>query len=211
MSTPAGVESRSDRRKRRNRQALIEAGYQVMAEKGIDAATMSEIAERADVGAGTVYNYFASKDDLATCVMEQVMDRLAQRIEAVTNTFDDPAQVYAFGIRNVMKAATTDHRWRWLLRRSEVIAGAMYRVMGPYAIRDIRNAVAANRYRVEDSELAWRQATHAIVGFSLAVCDGKLPADKIDEAVVNLLGMVGVSRNEAWEIARRPCPDLPRE
>ena len=211
MSTPAGVESRSDRRKRRNRQALIEAGYQVMAEKGIDAATMSEIAERADVGAGTVYNSFASKDDLATCVMEQVMDRLAQRIEAVTNTFDDPAQVYAFGIRNVMKAATTDHRWRWLLRRSEVIAGAMYRVMGPYAIRDIRNAVAANRYRVEDSELAWRQATHAIVGFSLAVCDGKLPADKIDEAVVNLLGMVGVSRNEAWEIARRPCPDLPRE
>jgi AcrR family transcriptional regulator len=172
---------------------------------------MSEIAERADVGAGTVYNYFASKDDLATRVMEQVMDRLAQRIEAVTNTFDDPGQVYAFGIRNVMKAATTDHRWRWLLRRSEVIADAMYRVMGPYAIRDIRNAVTGGRYRVEDAEMAWRQATHAIVGFSLAVCDGKLPAGKIDEAVVNLLGMVGVPRQEAWEIARRPSPELPEE
>jgi AcrR family transcriptional regulator len=211
MSVQQAAESRSDRRKRRNRQALIEAGYHVMAEKGIDAATMSEIAERADVGAGTVYNYFASKDDLATRVMEQVMNRLAQRIEAVTNTFDDPGQVYAFGIRNVMKAATTDHRWRWLLRRSEVIADAMYRVMGPYAIRDIRNAVAAGRYRVEDPEMAWRQATHAIVGFSLAVCDGKLTAGKIDEAVVNLLGMVGVPRQEAWEIARRPCPELPGE
>ena len=211
--TDAGqvVETRSVRRKRRNRQALIEAGYFVMAEKGIDAATMSEIAERADVGAGTVYNYFASKDELATRVMEQVMDRLAQRIEAVTNTFDDPGQVYAFGIRNVMKAATTDHRWRWLLRRSEVIADAMYRVMGPYAIRDIRNAVAAGRYEVEDPEMAWRQATHAIVGFSLAVCDGKLPSGKIDEAVVNLLGMVGVPRNEAREISSRPCPDLPHE
>ncbi|MET0278048.1 MAG: helix-turn-helix domain-containing protein [Pseudorhodoplanes sp.] len=211
MSMEQAVETRSDRRKRRNRQALIEAGYHVMAEKGIDAATMSEIAERADVGAGTVYNYFASKDDLATRVMEQVMDRLAQRIEAVTNTFDDPGQVYAFGIRNVMKAATTDHRWRWLLRRSEVIADAMYRVMGPYAIRDIRNAVTGGRYRVEDAEMAWRQATHAIVGFSLAVCDGKLPAGKIDEAVVNLLGMVGVPRQEAWEIARRPSPELPEE
>lgn len=211
MDVQPAAESRSDRRKRRNRQALIEAGYHVMAEKGIDAATMSEIAERADVGAGTVYNYFASKDDLATRVMEQVMNRLAQRIEAVTNTFDDPGQVYAFGIRNVMKAATTDHRWRWLLRRSEVIADAMYRVMGPYAIRDIRNAVAAGRYRVEDPEMAWRQATHAIVGFSLAVCDGKLIAGKIDEAVVNLLGMVGVPRQEAWEIARRPCPELPEE
>ena len=131
MPAAQHTETRIDRRKRRNRQALIEAGYEVMARKGIDAATMSEIAELADVGAGTVYNYFASKDELAIGVMEQVMDRLAQRIEAVTNSFSDPAQVYAFGIRNVMKAAISDQRWRWLLRRSEVIAGAMYRVMGP--------------------------------------------------------------------------------
>jgi AcrR family transcriptional regulator len=211
MAQAQATESRNARRKRRNRQALVEAAHTVMAEKGIDAATMSEIADLADVGAGTVYNYFASKDDLAMQVMEDVMDRLAQRIEAVTDTFDDPAQVYAFGIRNVMKAATTDRRWSWLLRRSEVIADAMYRVMGPYAIRDLRNAVAAGRYQVEDPEMAWRQATHAIVGFSLAVCDGKLAPGKIDEAVVNLLGMVGVPRVEAWEIALRPCPDLPRE
>jgi AcrR family transcriptional regulator len=205
------LETRSERRKRKNRQALIDAGYEVIAKKGIDAATMSEIAELADVGAGTVYNYFASKDELVMCVMEQVMDRLSQRIEAVTNTFTDPAQVYAFGIRNVMIAATTDQRWRWLLRRSEVIADAMYHVMGPYAIRDIRQAVKAGRYRVEDPELAWRQATHAIAGFSLAVCEKNILPGKMDEAVVNLLGMVGVVRDEAWEIARRPCPALPPE
>jgi len=208
INAAQNVETRSDRRKRRNRQALIEAGYAVMATKGIDAATMSEIADLADVGAGTVYNYFDSKDELAMCVMEQVMERLAKRIEAVTDSFSDPAQVYAFGIRNVMKAATTDQRWRWLLRRSEVIADAMYRIMGPYAIRDIRNAVTAGRYRVEDPQLAWRLATHAIVGFSLAVCDKNMMPGKIDEVVVNLLGMVGVNREEAWEIAQRSCPEL---
>lgn len=211
MTNRQAAETRSDRRKRRNRQVLIDAGYRVMAEKGIDAATMLEISELADVGAGTVYNYFASKDELAMAVMEQVMHRLAERIEAVTNTFADLAQVYAFGIRMVMKTATTDHRWRWLLRRSEVIAAAMFQVMGPYAIRDIKNAVKAGRYRCEDPDLAWRLATHAIVGFGLAVCDGKIAPEKIDEAVVNLLGMVGVPRNEAWELARRPSPALPEE
>lgn len=211
LSHTRDKETRSDRRKRRNREALLAAGHQVMASKGIDAATMAEIAELADVGAGTVYNYFASKDDLAMSVMERVMDLLAQRIEAVTNTFEDPGQVYAFGIRNVMKAATTDHRWRWLLRRSEVIADAMYIVMGPYAIRDIRNAVAAGRYRTDNPELAWRMATHAIVGFSLAVCDQKIYIDKMNDAVINLLGMVGVSPEEAREIALRPCPELPSE
>jgi AcrR family transcriptional regulator len=211
MAEGEGSETRSARRKRRNRQALIDAGYRVMAEKGIDAATMLEISELADVGAGTAYNYFASKDELAMAVMEQVMHRLAERIEAVTNTFADPAQVYAFGIRTVMESATTDHRWRWLLRRAEVIAAAMFRVMGPYAIRDIRNAVAAGRYRSEDAELAWRLASHAIVGFGLAVCDGEIASEKIDDAVVDLLGMVGVPRAEAWELARRPSPALPEE
>jgi AcrR family transcriptional regulator len=205
------TETRSERRKRRNRQVLIDAGYRVMAEKGIDAATMLEISELADVGAGTVYNYFNSKDELAMAIMEQVMRGLAERIEAVTDTFTDPAQVYAFGVRNVMKAATTDRRWGWLLRRSEVIAGAMFKVMGPYAIRDIRNAVKAGRYRTNDPELAWRMATHAIVGFSLAVCDQKIQIEKMDDAVVNLLGMLGVSPEEAWEIALRPCPELPSE
>ena len=126
MSTARSVETRSVRRKRRVRQALIEAGYELMTKKGVDASTMSEISELADVGAGTVYNYFSSKDQLAMCVMEQVMDQLSQRIEAVTNSFEDPAQVYAFGVRNATKAAATDPRWRWLLRRSEVIADAMY-------------------------------------------------------------------------------------
>ena len=60
MATKANLslESRVDRRKRRNRDALIEAADKVMTEKGIDAATMLEIAELADVGAGTIYNYF---------------------------------------------------------------------------------------------------------------------------------------------------------
>jgi len=211
VKTKLALESRVDRRKRRNRQALIDAAYQVMGEKGFDAATMLEIAELADVGAGTVYNYFDSKDELAVCVMEQVMQRLAERIDAVTNTFSDPAQPYAFGVRNVMKAATTDRRWRWLLQRSEVIAGAMYRIMGPYAIRDIRRGCQAERYAVEDPDLAWRQATHAIVGFSIGVCDGNIDPNKIDEAVVNLLGMVGVSRKDAWKLAKRPHPALPEE
>ncbi|MGA3137674.1 MAG: hypothetical protein ABSD09_02210 [Xanthobacteraceae bacterium] len=144
-------------------------------------------------------------------VLDPVMNRLSQRIEAVTNGFPDPAQVYAFGIRNVIIAATTDERWRWVLRRSEEIAEAMYRAMGPYAIRDIRNAVAAGRYCVENPELAWRQASHAITGFSLALSDNTILPAKMDEAVVNLLGMVGVRRGEAWAIARRPCPALPAE
>ena len=198
-------------RQQRNREALVQAGYRVMSKKGIDAATMQEIAELADVGAGTVYSYFKSKDELAISVLERVMHNLAIRIENVTNSFTDPAQVYAFGLRNVMEAATGDIRWKQLLNRSEVIADAMFCCMGPFAIRDMENATQAGRFKVADARLTWKMTTYAIVGVSLAVTKGILPPTVIDETVIRLLCMTGLDEREAIELARRTCPALPAE
>jgi AcrR family transcriptional regulator len=198
-------------RQERNREALVQAGYSVMSEKGIDAATMQEIAERADVGAGTVYSYFKSKDELAVSVMERVMHNLAVRIEEVTNKFTDPAQVYAFGVRTVIEAATGDLRWRQLLNRPEVIAEAMFRCHGPFAIRDLDNAARAGRFTLTDARLAFKLACYAIVGASVAIAQGELPASAIEPAVVRMLCMAGLTEAEAVELAGRPRPPLSPE
>lgn len=205
------AEGRVARRQRRIRDALIQSARAVMSEKGVDGSTMLEIAERADVGAGTVYNYFKSKDELAVSVLEDMMHDLALRIERVTNTFDDPGQVYAFGVRTVLEAATRDVRWRQLLSRSEVIADAIFRRMGPFAIRDLRQATAVSRFSVGDAELVWKMASHAIVGVSLAITNGELPEEEIHETVVRLLCMNGIGTEAAEELASRPRPELPPE
>lgn len=205
----AKPEGRVARRQKRNRRALIDAARRIMSQKGIDAATMLEIAERADVAAGTVYNYFKSKDDLAIAVLEELMHELALGIERVTNTFDDPAQVYAYGIRAVIDTATGDLRWRQLLYRSEVIANAMFRQMGPFAIRDLEQATEARRFRVDDAALTWKMACHAIVGVALAVTNDELPEGVVDETVVRLLCMTGIGQDEAVDLAQRDRPALP--
>ena len=125
------------------------------------------------------------------------MHRLAVRIKAVTADFDDPAQVFAFGVLTTMQIATTDSRWRWLLRRSEVIADAMFRVLGPYAIHDLERASKARRFRFRDAALVYRMTTHAIVGPCLAACDGETTLDGVNEAAVLLLGLARMSRKEA--------------
>lgn len=202
-------QGRVARRQYRNRQALIRAASEVMGEKGIDAATMLEIAERADVGAGTVYNYFKSKDALAVVVLEEMMHDLALNIEKVTDTFEDPAQVYAFGIRVVLETATTDVRWQQMLYRSEVISDALYRCMGPFAIRDLRHAADAGRFYIPDAELVWRLTAHAIVGISLAITSDALPSESMDQIIERLLCMTGMGAEAAHELALRPRPALP--
>lgn len=211
VDPPVPTEGRVARRQRRNRDALIAAARDIMTEKGVEAATMLEIADRADVGAGTVYNYFKSKDELAIAVLETLMHDLALRIQEVTDTFEDPAQVYAYGIRTVLDTATNDVRWAQMLNRSEVIADAMFRMMGPFAIRDLRLASQAGRFEVSNAELVWRLTTHALIGASLAITTGQMPASASDQIIVRLLCMTGIGANSAVELAGRPRPALKPE
>ncbi len=206
---PQEPQGRVARRQQRNREALIQAASLVMTEKGVDGATMLEIAERADVGAGTVYNYFKSKDDLAIAVLEEMMHQLALRIEEVTKVFEDPAQVYAFGLRTVLETATTDVRWRQMLFRSEVIADALFRRMGPFAIRDLRRAADAGRFQIPNAELVWRLTAHAIVGIALAITTEAVPPSSVDQIIVRLLCMTGIGSDAAIELSNRPRPVLP--
>jgi AcrR family transcriptional regulator len=207
---PAPI-GRFARRRQQNREALLRAASSVMSEKGMDGATMLEIAERADVGAGTVYNYFKSKDELAIAVLEEMMHSLALRIDHTTRNFKDPAQVYAFGVRTVLETATTDVRWKQLLNRSEVIADALFRRMGPFAIHDLQRATDAGRFQIRDAAVVFRMASHAIVGISLAITTGESSKKARDEAVVHLLCMNGMGAEAAFELAMRPRPHLASE
>ncbi len=55
----------------------------------------------ADVGFGTFYNYFDSKDDIAARVLDCVIDDLGKRNDEATSNIKDgnPAAVQAISIR----------------------------------------------------------------------------------------------------------------
>ena len=208
-------ETRNQRRKRQNRAALLAAAKEVMEEKGVEAATVQEIAERADVALGTFYSYFNSKDEIVTAVIEGIMSRLGRRIRRVTDTFPDPGQATAYGFRTVMDVATTDAQWRWLMRRPDTLASTMIRMFGRYGMVDIRRGMDAGRYDVNDVELVWSQALWAAAATCVAICSGnRSPADTdkmLEDATVNILCLIGADRAAAHELAHRPRPPLPAD
>ena len=64
--------SRLDRRKARTRQALIDAAVRLIAEGRGDRASIQEITEEADIGFGSFYNHFDSKEQLFQTASEEV-------------------------------------------------------------------------------------------------------------------------------------------
>lgn len=53
------------------RQSILLAASEVFSAKGVEAATMAEIAARAGISPGAIYRYFPGKEDLARCCMEE--------------------------------------------------------------------------------------------------------------------------------------------
>lgn len=65
---------RRERNKEAKRRRILAAARELFAAQGFAATTTAQIAERADVGAGTVFLYARSKEDLAVQVFRAELD-----------------------------------------------------------------------------------------------------------------------------------------
>ena len=84
--------SRSQKRAKRTRKKLKKAALDVFSEKGIDATTVEEITEKADVGKGTLYQHFEDKEEIAVVLAEEAIEHLIERIrsyESAPETLED--------------------------------------------------------------------------------------------------------------------------
>lgn len=58
------------------RQRIIEAIVRVVSEHGVPEATTSRIAEAANVGPGTLYRYFGSREEMLTAALDAVYEQI---------------------------------------------------------------------------------------------------------------------------------------
>ena len=68
------------------RQLIMEAGLKIFSQKGFHKTKIEEIAQEAGIGKGTVYEYFAGKEQLFQEILEDglnLFDTLAGRSTAL--------------------------------------------------------------------------------------------------------------------------------
>ncbi|MFM1727215.1 TetR/AcrR family transcriptional regulator [Prescottella soli] len=201
--------SRHQRRREKTRARLIDAARALVAERGVDAVGLSDITEAADLGVGTFYNYFQSRDEIVEAVAEESIESLGARMDLMTVDMPDAAEVFSSSLRHLVRHAISDPLWGWFVVRLGVAHPKLIDILGPRAARDLRKGVDSGRFTISDVEIA----TACVFGALLSTLHHVVSAptqDGTDEVFAQaMLCMVGVVPDEARVVASRPLPPLP--
>jgi AcrR family transcriptional regulator len=207
MTDVADPPNRLQRRKQRTRAALIKAAQRLIAE-GKTTVPVLEITQAADVGMGSFYNHFDSKEQLFEAAVAEVLDAHGAMLDRLTASIEDPAETFAASFR------LTGRLFRQRPQESEILLAhgprllSSERGLAPRALRDIKSGMAAGRFDVDDPELALAMAGGALLGLGKLLRDDPARDDAraADVVTENVLRLFGLTVDEARAICRRPLP-----
>lgn len=201
--------NRLERRKWRTRAALVKAAQRLIAEGKVNVPVL-EITQAADVGMGSFYNHFDSKEQLFEAAVTDVLDAYGSMLDQLTESIEDPAETFATSFRLTGRLFRRRPQESRILMANGMELLSSRRGLAPRALRDIKAGVAAGRFDVDDPELALAMAGGALLGLGNLLRndpdrDDARAADLVTE---NVLRLFGLDATEAHAICQRPLPDV---
>lgn len=115
--------SRIDRRQRdfeRREQEIFDAALDLCSGPGIESVTMEQIAERAEVGKGTVYKHVASKDELLFRLMMRFYGGLLEDLREHTEG-PSPLERFRVAVERALRYHLTHREYRFIVEYCERI------------------------------------------------------------------------------------------
>lgn len=209
---PLNVLGRRDRRKLATRGALLDATQALLSSQSMDALSVDEIVERADVARGTFYNYFADKAALERELAAQVRTRVENEIARTNEGIRDPAERIARAFCCVLQfflgaRQQADAMARLFPRATDPAAPINAGVRG-----DVTEGLERGRIVAPSEDVA----VATIVGVFMAGVNRALdlPSSKADTIAIGmgtiLLHGLGIGRPQAERIMRQAVQSVLR-
>src|SRR5579864_2471244 len=167
--------NRQARRRSQTRARLVRAAAALFARQGVDNTRINEITDEADVGFGSFYNHFKSKEEIVEAVLTETLAAQGAAVADLTAGLEDPAEVVAVAHRHFIELARSDPDWAWLLIRLDLSQKVALGALGPFAEQDIAAGVKAGRFRVANRRIAMLDAGGALLSVMREVLDGRAP------------------------------------
>jgi TetR/AcrR family transcriptional regulator, cholesterol catabolism regulator len=126
------------------RQEILNTATAVFAEKGIVAATVRDISERAGILSGSLYHHFASKEAMIAEVLMPVLHTQIDEFDRIVAAHDDPVEILRLVIAAEVEQSARTPLVARILRQDEHHIGKLS------GLEDVVQQRRAIRARVEN-------------------------------------------------------------
>ncbi|OZD05215.1 TetR family transcriptional regulator [Rhodococcus sp. 06-235-1A] len=203
------TQNRLERRKARTRGALISAAQGFIA-RGELNAPIAEITQAADVGMGSFYNHFVSREQLFQSAVDGALELLGAYLDSLTDAEADPAEAFTRSFRISGRLFRLQPELSRVLIHSGPELITSQHGLGPRAARDIVAGIGAGYFRVEDIQLALALVAGALLGLGQLLLEqpDRDDAEAVDRMAYSVLLALGVPDPDARDLCARPLPPM---
>lgn len=201
-------QDRSQGKRARTRAKLMDAAVNVIAQKGVQAASINEITVHAEVANGTFYNHFADKNELVSAMAFRIAGDIAKQIDLAMKDITDAAQRVSFGTRQFVELATAYPNWGWALVQSIDHLPNLRESVVYHIRQDISLGVASGRFNVAVNEFLIDVVISMIGGTIRAKLLGHAGENAASTVAEYQLRVLGVDHKTAAQTAYLPLATL---
>lgn len=198
-------------KRERTRSALLDATVSVVAEKGMEAAKISDITTAAGLANGTFYNHFSDKDEILRAASYGIGLEVARRLDEEMAGIDDAAERVVTATSRFISIVVKERDWAAILFGSAELLPDARQDMYRYLRNDLERGVAQGKFVVEVTTFLLDQIGALIavaVKTQLTQRPDPLLTRQICESILRLLGM---SRAQAHKASLACAHSLPTD
>lgn len=195
-------------RRAKTRAKVIAAAFELFGEEDGLYARIEDVSQRAGITRATFYDHFSGMAELRDAVTYEVTHAILTAVTYTVSLLEDPRERISAAIRFYLHKVREVPGWG----RSMINLSANGIIFGAETFRQaeltVVDAIAAKQLMIEDSAIG----RDSILGTTIAAISTMLReergADYPERIVTVILIGLGVTAEEATEIALRPLPEL---
>jgi AcrR family transcriptional regulator len=136
----------------RTKAALMAAGRRLFSQHPIDAVTVDDIVQAAEVGKGSFYNHFADREALGRAITAQIRASIESAVARANAGVDDPARRLARAVCSYLRYALDEPEQAGVLVHIHSGHTSLTAPLNHGLVEDLETGLASGRFEVATVE-----------------------------------------------------------
>ncbi|BFM14744.1 TetR/AcrR family transcriptional regulator [Maricurvus nonylphenolicus] len=195
---------RGARRKARTRKKLLDAASDLSREKDLEDISIVDITEAADVGLGTFYNHFESKNDLLKALADDYLVAHVAELTGLIEGLEDPAEIFLVSYRFTVSCACDARGWHIMRQMPHSYIRDRLEAR---SVADVKMGLEQGRFHIANPDCLGKFLNCSVVGIMSGLADGDINLQQAKDYGGYFLKLLGMSDEDVQALLDKDLPE----